>query len=198
MKYSLLKYYFSSTGYPCIRLWIVWLYIFLQAELLLSLREFLILTKSANSLITSFMISKSSVLLLSILLSLDWRNVIFLLCPHREMTLYHSTFKNFESSYRLRSETTKKEGLCNLISQKSRKLHPWYNLGKTAFENTLTITVPQGLQEIKVAFTVAFTIIFLVHHWRQWLHQRHNLLPILLQRLSAVRGSAMISAPTVL
>lgn len=198
MKYSLLKYYFSSTGYPCIRLWIVWLYIFLQAELLLSLREFLILTKSANSLITSFMISKSSVLLLSILLSLDWRNVIFLLCPHREMTLYHSTFKNFESSYRLRSETTKKEGLCNLISQKSRKLHPWYNLGKTAFENTLTITVPQGLQEIKVALTVAFTIIFLVHHWRQWLHQRHNLLPILLQRLSAVRGSAMISAPTVL
>lgn len=198
MKYSLLKYYFSSTGYPCIRLWIVWLYIFLQAELLLSLREFLILTKSANSLITSFMISKSSVLLLSILLSLDWRNVIFLLCPHREMTLYHSTFKNFESSYRLRSETTKKEGLCNLISQKSRKLHPWYNLGKTAFENTLTITVPQGLQEIKVALTVAFTIIFLVHHWRQWLHQRHNLLPILLQTLSAVRGSAMISVPTVL
>lgn len=198
MKYSLLKYYFSSTGYPCIRLWIVWLYIFLQAELLLSLREFLILTKSANSLITSFMISKSSVLLLSILLSLDWRNVIFLLCPHREMTLYHSTFKNFESSYRLRSETTKKEGLCNLISQKSRKLHPWYNLGKTAFENTLTIMVPQGLQEIKVALTVAFTIIFLVHHWRQWLHQRHNLLPILLQTLSAVRGSAMISVPTVL
>ena len=198
MKYSLLKYYFSSTGYPCIRLWIVWLYIFLQAELLLSLREFLILTKSANSLITSFMISKSSVLLLSILLSLDWRNVIFLLCPHREMTLYHSTFKNFESSYRLRSETTKKEGLCNLISQKSRKLHPWYNLGKTAFENTLTITVPHGLQEIKVALTVAFTIIFLVHHWRQWLHQRHNLLPILLQTLSAVRGSAMISVPTVL
>ena len=120
------------------------------------------------------MISKSSVLLLSILLSLDWRNLIFLLCPHREMTLYHSTFKNFESSYRLWNETTKKEGLCNLISQKSRKLHPWYNLGKTAFENTLTITVPQDLQEVEVSPTVAFTIIFLVHHRRQWLHEAQS------------------------
>ena len=195
----MLKYYISSRECPCIRPWIVWLHVFLQAELLLSLREFLILTKSSNSLITSFMISKSLVLLLSILLSLDCRNLLFLLCPHREMTLYRPTFKNFESSYRLQSETTKKEVLCNLISQKSRKLHPWYNFGKTAFENTLAITVPQDLQEIKVALTVAFTIIFLVHHWHQWLYQRHNLLPTLLQTLSAVRESAMISDfPTTL